>query len=306
MKKNLLLQVNVPFCVRRCAHCPQAICKYDPHTAHSYAVALEKEIEIVAPDMADHTIKAISLEGGSPSLLEAADLQNILRSIRKHFNLAHNAQVSLQTMPGDYSRALMEKMRDSGVNFWIIGLNTADRQEHELLRRPYRYDALTMVDIALRTFDPRSLSFDLLYGIPGQSMNSWKHTLETALAYQPDHLSVLPLLMKKNSALYADCELRLIEPQNQVLMNEIAEYTSKKLSALGFCSYAPQEYCIPGKENLYKRLQLQGTEQLGIGYQALTIMDGISYTNGHSLQEYLAHPGDISVLVNNLKKLAHD
>ena len=210
MNKNLLLQVNVPFCVRRCAHCPLTICKYDPQTAHVYADALQREIEILAPDMAEYTVSAISLEGGSPSLLEASDLQAILRAIHRHFHLSQDVQISLQTMPGDYSRALMEKMRDSGVNFWIVGLETANRQEHELLRRPYKFDALTMVDTALRTFDPRSLSFDLLYGLPGQTLESWRHTLETVLAYRPDHISAIPLDMKVNSALRTDALLCII------------------------------------------------------------------------------------------------
>lgn len=304
MKKNLILQVSVPFCVRRCAHCPQTICKYDPQTAHAYALALMEEIKAVAPDMVDYTVEAVAIEGGSPALLEVADLQAILRALRRRFDLSDGVQISLQTMPGDYSRALMERMRDAGVNFWIVGLETADRQAHALLRRPYKFDALTMVDVALRTFDPRSLSFDLLYGIPGQDLRSWTHTLETALAYAPDHLSILPLDMNVNSALRADAALGLIEPLSGAAMDEIEAYTSKALSERGYRAYIPNEYCLPGREDRFKLLKHRGTEQLGIGYQALTRMDGVSYTNGHSLREYLSSPGDVSVLANNLERLA--
>ena len=145
MKKDLILQVNIPFCTRRCAYCGSTVCAYDPSVSAAYVKALLREIEAAAPEAQDHRVRAVSLEGGCPTLLEPAGLQTVLRAIRHSFALAEDVQISLQTMPGDYSRALMEKMRDNGVNFWIVGLETAELPEHELLRRPYRFDALTMV-----------------------------------------------------------------------------------------------------------------------------------------------------------------
>ena len=303
MKKSLLLQISVPFCVRRCAHCPRAVCKYDPLTAHAYAEAVLEEIEAVAPDMTDYAVKAVAFEEGCPALLDAADLQAILRALRRRFDVDGDAQISLRTLPGDQSRALMERMRDAGVDLWTVGLATADRREHDLLRRPYRFDALTMVDVALRTFDPRRLSFDLLYGIPGQTPRSWAHTLETALAYRPDHLTTRPLDLTVNSALRADVALGLVEPLDRAVTEAIEAYTDEKLTGLGYACYLPHRYCLPGKEDRFKLYRSRGVEQLGLGYRAVTIMDGLRYTNGHSLREYMTCPGDIAVLVNDLMKL---
>lgn len=303
MKKELILQIHIPLCVRRCAYCAQAVSSYEPGLAAAYARALLREIEAVAPDAGDRVIRAVSLEGGSPALLEPGDLQSILRAIRRNFDLAPDVQISLQTMPGDYSRALMEKMRDNGVNFWTVGLETANPEEHRLLRRPYRFDALTMVDAAIHTFQPRALSFDLLYGIPGQTEKSWAHTLETALAYEPEHLTLYPLVLAPGMALHVDCMAGLVQPMPPEAMSKLLRQAEERLAALGYRAYTRFDYCLPGKENRFRAGQLEGTEQLGIGYQALTVMDGYTYTNGHSLSEYLEHPDDVTVLAKDVTAL---
>ena len=303
MKQDLILQVNVPLCVRRCAHCSQTNCKYAPKLAADYAEALIREIEAVAPDVEDRIVRAISIEGGSPALLEPADLQRALRAIRRSFCLAEDVQISLQTMPGDYSRALMEKMRDNGVNFWIVGLETAELAEHELLRRPYRFDALTMVDMAMRTFHPRDLSFDLLYGIPGQTLKSWAHTLETALAYRPDHITLWPLSLAGNSALQAECEAGILKPMEKEQAEALRRYARERLETLGFYAYTRVDYCLPGKEYRFRKGQMEGVEQLGLGYRAVTVMDGFTYSNGHSMEEYLQNAGDYTVLANGVTPL---
>ncbi len=303
MKKDLILQVNIPFCTRRCAYCGSTVCAYDPSVSAAYVKALLREIEAAAPEAQDHRVRAVSLEGGCPTLLEPAGLQTVLRAIRHSFALAEDVQISLQTMPGDYSRALMEKMRDNGVNFWIVGLETAELPEHELLRRPYRFDALTMVDAALRTFHPRDLSFELLYGIPGQTERSFRHTLEVALAYEPDHLTLYPLLYPTGSALQIECAAGLLEPLEPQRADELRALAGERLAALGYHAYTQYDYCLPGKENCFRLGQLQGAEQLGLGYDALTRMDGFTYRNGHSLQEYLDHADDLSILARDVAEL---
>lgn len=301
-ENDILLQISVPFCVRRCAHCTYPLTKYDPDLAAVYAKAVLQEIESAGADMQDRMVSAIAFDGGSPALLSPSDLQLIIRSVRKHFSVADDVQISLPTMPGDYSRALMEKMRDNGVNFWIVGLETVDLREHELLKRPYRYDALTMVDTALRTFRPRALSFDLLYGIPGQTLTTWKRTLDKALTYAPDHLTLLPLTLQ-GSLLQADCLAGLVQPLGLAETDELAAYARERLAQEGFTAYTACDYALPGKENRFRLGALQGMEQLGIGYQAVTRMDGYCYTNGHSLEEYLAHPDDVTILANHVTRL---
>jgi len=303
MKKDLLLQINIPFCPRRCSYCADKVCRADASMSAAYVKALLKQIEAEAPEAQDYCVSAISLEGGCPSLIEPSGLQTVIRAVKKNFNLAEDVQISLQTLPGDYSRALMDKMRDNGVNFWIVGLETTNMREHELLKRPYRFDAITMVDTALNVFKPRDLSFDLLCGIPGQTEISWERTLDAALAYDPDHITIYPLRCPAGSELKLGCETGLLKPLSAEDEKKLLTIAREKLNALGYGAYTRFDYCKPGKENRFRLGQLKGTEQLGIGYNSLTIMDGFSYRRGHSLQEYLEHSDDLTVVAADVSEL---
>lgn len=302
-KTPLLLQINIPFCYRHCAYCGQHTCKYDVHVMQAYVQAVLREIKAVSEDMEDYLVTAVSLEGGSPALASPAGLQEILRCVKKRFHLAEDVQISLQTMPGEYSRALMQKMRDCGVNHWIIGLQTADFREHELLKRPYKFDAITMVDVALRTFDVHDCSFELLYGIPGQTMKSWEHALEKVLYYAPEHLTLYPLRLEPGTELKARCDAGLLTPCSEEEMQSFYSYARERLEELGYRAYTIYDFARPGRENRFRLGQIAGTEQLGIGYGAATLMDGISYTNGHSLKEYLEHSEELDVIASHLVRL---
>jgi oxygen-independent coproporphyrinogen-3 oxidase len=301
--KPLILQINIPFCFRKCAYCGQKTCKYDDRILQSYVHSVLREIEAVSEDMEEYEVTAVSIEGGSPVLATPGGLQDILRLVRKRFHLAEDVQISIQTMPGEYSRALMEKMRDCGVNHWIIGIQTAELSEHNLLQRPYKFDALTMVDVAMKNFTLRDCSFELLYGIPGQTMRSWKNSLEKALYYAPEHLTLYPLRLEAGTLLKQKCDLGDVTPCSEEETKAFYDYARERLTALGYQPYTIYDFALPGKENRFRLGQMNGTDQLGIGYEATTLMDGITYTNGHSLQEYLEHSDDLEVVANHLARL---
>ena len=300
-KRPLLLQICIPFCVRQCSYCDYPYCTYDPGTLRAYRDALLAEIDSCIGEFPDHHVDAISIEGGSPALLGPDALFQVLLRVRKVFSCASDLQISLQTMPGDYSRALMEKMRDAGVNHWIIGLETTQASEHELLKRPYKFDAVTMVDMAVRTFAPRALSFDLLAGIPGQTERSLKRSLEHCLFYAPEHMSIYPLRIHAGSEMEAAasaCENGSASDQAAVL----EDYAAAFLKEYGFTRYTKYDYSRDGHVHRYRLKYLQGCEHLGIGYHAESWVDGVMWKNGHSLQEYIDHSAEFDVIASGLMR----
>ncbi len=301
--KNLIMQINIPFCYRRCSYCSVPCCRFDEKVAAAYVQAMLREIEAASEGMEEYEITAISIEGGSPVLATPGGLQAILRRVKKQFRLSETVQISLQTMPGEYSRALMEKMRDNGVNHWIVGLQTAELAEHELLERPYRFDALTMVDTVMRNFRMRDCSFELLYGIPGQTMKSWKNSLEKALYYAPEHMTLYPLRLEEGTKLQQKCILGEVKPCTKEETERFYSWAKEYLEGLGYQAYTVCDFAKPGKENQFRLNQLNGTEQLGIGYEAVSLLEGVTYSNGHSLDEYLKHSEDLSILANHLVRL---
>ncbi|MBQ6321958.1 MAG: radical SAM protein [Lachnospiraceae bacterium] len=322
-KKPLLLQLSIPFCVRQCSYCSYPFCAYDPQVVRAYARALWEEIESCAGEYDDYEIRAISIEGGSPALLGADELAGALLRVRRAFSCAASMQISLQTMPGQYSRALMEKMRDAGVNFWIIGLETTQMEEHEQLNRPYRFDAITMVDMAVRTFSPRSLSFDLLAGIPGQTEASLEKSMRRCLYYAPEHMTIYPLQSREAQPTQEPASHKATdngsskqakpaqEPASHKATGngsalqaqhaqELASFAAQFLADHGFTRYTLYDYGRDGCRNQFRLQKLQGCEYLGLGYHGQSFMDGVMWKTGRSLQEYLDHPADFAANATNI------
>ncbi len=302
--KPLLLQLNFPFCARFCSHCAHPGSRYDAGVVKAHAQAMVEEIKAVAAEEAEgRAVTAVSLEGW-PGLTAADDLQELLRTVRRSFTLAEDVQIGAETVPGDYSQAFMRKLRDNGVDLWTVNLLTADYEEHRLLERPYRFDALTMVDTAIRTFEMRDLSFRLLYGIPGQSPLSWERTLDKALAYEPGHLTLEPLQLIPGTRLHEKCragEVAACPVEEKV---SLCEQAKAKLEKLGYRQYTIYDFALPGHENRFRQELLAGTDRLGFGYQASSCVDGLCYTNGHGLAEYVAHSTELEVIADRVSRLS--
>ena len=301
---RLLLRLHFPFCLHRCAYCTQ---QSQPHTdaaLRSYGKAMLVEMAAAAEEGEGRTVAAVSLEGGCPGLMPAETLQEILRGLKKYFSLAEDAQIGVQTMPGEYSQALMRKLRDNGVNFWTVGLQTAVLEEHLLLDRPYKFETLTMVDAALKAFDPRVLSFELLYGIPGQTGSSLGKSLEKALAYEPDHITLAPLRLLHGTRLYDRCRAGAVKPMEAKMAADLYEEAAERLETLGYRQYTASGFARLGGEDRFRLGLLQGADVLGLGYEAKSCLEGLCYSSGHNFNEYLAHSGELEIVANQVTQLS--
>lgn len=301
--RPLLLGLNFPFCSHRCAYCPQQSQIHTEVALRAYGQAMLLEMAAAAEEGEGRTVTAVSLEGGCPGLMSADSLQDILRGLRKHFPLADDVQIGVQTMPGEYSQAFMRKLRDNGVNFWTVGLQTAVLEEHLLLDRPYKFDALTMVDAALKNFDPRRLNFELLYGIPGQTSLSLGRSLEKVLAYDPDHITLAPLRLLHGTRLYDRCRAGAVKPMEPQMAADLYEEAAERLETLGYRRYTASGFARPGGQDRFRLSLLRGEDLLGLGYQAKSCLDGLCYSTGHNFNEYLAHSGELEIVADQVAQL---
>lgn len=304
--KPLLLGLNFPFCPHKCSYCSQQSQIHTEVALRAYGQAMLVEMAAAAEEGEGRTVTAVSLEGGCPGLMSADSLQEILRGLRKHFPLAGDVQIGIQTMPGEYSQAFMRKLRDNGVNFWTIGLQTAVLEEHLLLDRPYKFDALTMVDAALKAFEPRSLNFELLYGIPGQSSLSLGRSLEKVLAYEPDHITLAPLRLLHGTRLYDRCRAGAVTPMEPRMAADLYEEAAERLESLGYRQYTTSGFARPGGQDRFRLGLLRGEDLLGLGYQAKSCLDGLCYSTGHNFNEYLSHSGELEIVADQVAQLSEE
>ena len=202
------LYVHVPFCVSHCPYCDFVVvagrkARGPANRIEAFAAALEVELRLRAealdarwgPPGLRPPLETLYLGGGTPSLLPAATILRLIRLIGERFGLAPVAEVTLEVNPGADERGDAAAQRDAGVTRLSIGAQSLDAAELRTLGRRHSPEDVAETVRAARAAGLRSLSVDLLYDVPGSTVQRWSRTLDDALALEPDHVSMYALTL---------------------------------------------------------------------------------------------------------------
>jgi oxygen-independent coproporphyrinogen-3 oxidase len=292
-KAPVSIYVHIPFCERRCLYCDFVTEAGKAHLIPEYLAALTCEVEEVAQGFpASSDIHTIYLGGGTPSLLPATVIKAVLENIRRFFPVRDDAEVTLEINPGTVKPAYLEKLKQIGVNRLSIGLQSAIDQELQTLGRIHSFAQFQDTFNTAKNVGFNNISADLIYGIPGQSLQSWEDSLQKLLDLQPSHASLYSLTIEKGSPFAKMVEEgRLIEPENDLLA-DMYEQASEILGKTGFVQYEISNWAVhkPDGSINSSRHNLQywrNLPYLGIGTGAHGCMNGIRIANTTSLEEYI-------------------
>ena len=181
------LYVHIPFCSSRCSYCDFATGLYQSELAERYVAALIEEIG--TSQYSGTNVDTIYFGGGTPSLLAPSQLDRILVTLSQHFEIDPAAEVTLEINPGSVTREKLQAFRSLGINRASFGAQTFDDRELAKLGRSHTAaDALkTFTDLRNAGFE--NISFDLIAGLPGQTLTGWQRNIKQALDLNPEHLS---------------------------------------------------------------------------------------------------------------------
>jgi oxygen-independent coproporphyrinogen-3 oxidase len=202
------LYVHVPFCVSHCPYCDFVVvagraARGPSNRIGAFVEAVQAELELRAdaldsrfgPAGARPPLETLYLGGGTPSLLPAANLGALIDLVHERYGLAPDAEVTLEVNPGPDERGDAAGQRAAGVTRLSIGPQSLEADELRTLGRRHAPDDVATTVRAARNAGIESISLDLLYDIPGQTLDGWARTLDRALALDPDHLSLYALTL---------------------------------------------------------------------------------------------------------------
>ncbi len=250
------LYIHIPFCVSRCLYC-------DFYSSTSFS-AFPDFLDALFKEMAMYrnrfkAFDTVYLGGGTPSLLSSQQLKNILMSARQNFELFPNTEITIEANPADLNQSLLESMREIGINRINIGVQSFDQKVLGFLgRRHSTKQAISAIE-ASRKAAFHNMGLDLIYAVPGQTMDSWLDTLQQTVASSPEHLSCYQLTLEAKTPLGR--------------------------------RYQAGEFCIPGEELQYEFLMKtsQFLEETGyIHYEVSNFARGIEFASRHN-QKYWDH-----------------
>ncbi|HEX8457455.1 MAG TPA: radical SAM family heme chaperone HemW [Pyrinomonadaceae bacterium] len=281
--KRAGIYIHIPFCRSRCSYCDFATGAYEGRLAERYVSALVEEISTFtgaphAPgDNADATTDArlsradvdtIYFGGGTPSLLTDAQVGRILRAVRERFSVAKDAEVTLELNPGTVTRETVEGFRAAGINRASFGLQTFDDEELRRLGRTHTAADARQTFSLLRAAGFDNVSFDLIAGLPGQTIAQWARNLDEALALRPAHLSLYLLEVHEGTPLAAQLRAgRWPEPDPDTAA-EMYRLLVERTRAAGYEHYEISNFCLPGREARHNLKYWTNAPYYGFGSSA--------------------------------------
>src|SRR5256714_6960417 len=247
---------------------------YEGDVADRYVLALRKEIELWQEIASPHVVDTIYFGGGTPSLLSTKQIGSMLQSVRDRFIVAQTAEVTLEINPGDGGetaddrRETMREWRQLGINRASFGAQTFDDRELKMLGRTHDSADVRTTFQLLRDAGFDNVNFDLIAGLPGQTLDGWKRNLDRALKLRPEHLSLYLLDVHEGTPVFDQINRGMRPKPNEDLAAEIYALMVDQVCAAGYEHYEISNFCLPGFESRHNTKYWAGAAYYGFGNSA--------------------------------------
>ncbi|MGB7785213.1 MAG: radical SAM family heme chaperone HemW [Salinimicrobium sp.] len=259
------MYIHIPFCKQACHYCDfhfSTSVKKKPELVE----ALCHELELRKKENVGQ-VETIYFGGGTPSLLTSDELDRIFKIISKNYDVAENAEITLEANPDDLSEEKIQQLAASPINRLSIGVQSFFEEDLKLMNRAHNEkEALESIRTAKKYFD--NISIDLIYGIPGMSRERWQENLQVALDLEVPHISSYALTVEPRTALKSMIEKGKIAPVNEEAAKAHYDFMIKVLEAAGFDNYEFSNFGKPGYFSRNNTAYWFGKPYLGIGPSA--------------------------------------
>lgn len=273
---SLGIYLHIPFCRSRCSYCDFATGLYESALASRYVNAIANEVR--RTDFSERSVDTIYFGGGTPSLLEPEQLDQLMKELVTHFRVTPDAEVTMEMNPGSAggstgksSKERIETLRafrDLGITRVSFGAQTFDDNELARLGRSHNSADIRQTFSNLRDAGFENISLDLIAGLPGQTLEGWNRNLDEALQLRPEHLSFYLLEVHSGTPL-AEHIRRGIQPKpDDDLAAEMYEVMLERAADVGYEHYEISNLCLPGYESRHNTKYWSAQPYLGFGCSA--------------------------------------
>jgi oxygen-independent coproporphyrinogen-3 oxidase len=280
---ELSFYVHIPYCIKRCGYCD--FNTYTPNelqdgatleiVSNDYIDAVLKELESAPTDR----VPTIFFGGGTPSLLPAADLGRVISAIRDRNGLAEDCEITLEANPDSVTPEKMRQYLDAGFNRISFGMQSAVPHVLATLDRTHNPDNVAKAVEMARDAGFSSVSVDLIYGTPGESLEDWRTSIESALALGVDHISAYALIVETGTKLAAQIKRGDISMPNDDLMADMYLLVNQMCNQAGLQWYELSNWSKPGHECRHNIAYWENKNWWGLGPGAHSHIDGKRFWN---------------------------
>jgi len=290
-KRDLGIYIHIPFCARKCNYCDFLSAPATSDIMNEYVDALLTEIKACYGKTSDYTVPTIFFGGGTPSILDGELIIRIMEELIKIFNVDFDRlEATIEVNPGTVSRRKLADYRKAGINRISFGLQSVNNNELKILGRIHSYEEFLRNYHAARDVGFTNVNIDLMSALPRQTLMSWEETLLKTVALQPEHISAYSLIIEEGTPfydLYNENGKYASELPDEETERSIYHLTREVLRSHGYYRYEISNYAKPGYESRHNSSYWTGTDYLGFGLGASSLLCGVRFDNLNDLKSYI-------------------
>ena len=281
------IYIHIPFCRHKCDYCDFYSLAHSEEKMDAYTEALVRHLEEVAPRCAAQAVDTVYFGGGTPSYLGEKRLIKLLKAVKKRYRMTADAEITLECNPDSaQDKKALKKLRRAGFNRLSLGVQAMDDAALRAVGRIHTVEQVRTSVEAIRAAGFQNLSLDLIYGLPGQTREQWRATLEAAAALAPEHLSCYGLKVEEGTPLWAKKDsLSLSDDDAQA---DMYLFTVDYLARQGYAQYEISNFARPGCESRHNLRYWQLREYAGFGPGAHSDMGGVRFAYARDIDAYIA------------------
>lgn len=275
--------IHVPFCAHRCGYCDFTLVSGRDDLIDDYLRALQVELRSLEQP---RTVETIFLGGGTPTHLSAEQLGRLMGLVHDWFSLEGNVEFSVEANPSSLTNNKIRVLKEAGVDRVSLGVQSFDSSVLALLERDHRDVGVCRIVERLKCeFD--NISFDLMFGVPRQTLECWKGTLGRAIELEPQHVSTYGLTFEKGTSFWTRRQRGLLVEADEELERDMYAAAMDCLTEAGFEHYEISNFALPGRRCRHNEVYWRGMPYYGFGPGAARYIDGRREVNHRSVTTWL-------------------
>jgi oxygen-independent coproporphyrinogen-3 oxidase len=285
---ELAFYIHIPYCIKRCGYCD--FNTYTPaelqitselkDISNSYIDLLISEIKSARIEVGESAvIPSIFFGGGTPSLMEASDIGRVISTIKDQFNLAKDAEITLETNPDTVTKEKLAQFLAAGVNRLSFGMQSAVPHVLATLDRTHNPDNLPQVTKWAKEVGFKEISVDLIYGTPGESKEDWQRSIDAALSLPITHISAYALIVEEGTKLAAQIKRGEVANVDDDLSADKYIMADQAFTSAGFNWYELSNWAKPNSESRHNIFYWLGKNWWGAGPGAHSHLNGKRFWN---------------------------
>ncbi|MDP4179840.1 MAG: radical SAM family heme chaperone HemW [Bacillota bacterium] len=300
MKDSIGLYIHIPFCKAKCYYCDFNSFSDKNESIKPYFDALKKEIANYSAIAGEYEISSVFIGGGTPSSVDAQYIYDIMKLCQNSYDLQKDAEISLETNPGTLSYDKLRTYRECGINRLSIGLQAwQNRLLREIGRIHYVEEFIQNYELA-RKAGFTNINTDLIFALPGQTIDEWSHTVRNVSRLQPEHISCYSLKIEEGTVLWEKYKNGEIKQTEDELDREMYYFAKNELKEHGYHLYEISNFSKQGYECKHNLIYWKAKEYLGCGAGAHSYFNGIRYNNIYGLDDYIDNMYNGSIIENEI------